>query len=268
MDPKVFIGKKLSLAKEIELSEEISILRKEGKIPKLTSILIGDDKASKLYLSLKKNAAERVGATVEIKEFPASVPSDQVIQLIEESNSDKKVHGIMIQLPLPMGLEHESKELINKIDPKKDVDGMRDDSPYLTPVVKAVLSVLKEVAKFFSHDLKIIVVGSKGFVGKKIVKVLKEMGYPVSGVDLDASSLKQKIKEADILVSAVGKAGIISQNMVKKGVAVIDVGSPKGDVKKSVSKKASFVSFVPGGIGPVTVSYLLENLVEAARIER
>lgn len=271
----IFDGKRFAREKEIELEEKVASLRKKDISPKLASIVIGDIEGGKFYQNLKKKAAERVGGRIEIKNFDEKIKLAELIESIKNLNEDRSVHGIMVQLPLPKNLRHKTQDIIKAIAPEKDVDGMRDDSPYLAPVVKAILFALKEATNNILRQplkvapYKVVVVGAKGFVGRKTVRVLEEMGYEVGGVDLEVSDLGRVTRKTDILITAVGKSSLIKESMVKKGVVVIDVGALKGDVDfDKVSKKASFVTPVPGGIGPVTISYLLENLVEAARIER
>jgi len=275
----MFDGRQFALQKASELVGEIAKLKKKGVAPKLASIVIGDEGGGRLYQSLKKKAAERIGAKVEIKSLSSSINLEEVVNLIKKLNADKLVHGIMVQLPLPKKFSQSDRDkIISAIAKEKDVDGLRDDSPYLAPAVKAVLAAIKETPPLKVRSYKVVVVGAEGFVGQKIVKVLKGKGYQVDGVDIETKdpvkpqqgwshrvSLKLKTKNADILISATGREGLITGNMVKSGAVVIDVGSPKGDVKfDEVVKKASFMTPVPGGIGPVTISCLLENLVEAA----
>jgi methylenetetrahydrofolate dehydrogenase (NADP+)/methenyltetrahydrofolate cyclohydrolase len=231
--------------------------------------LVGDDPASVLYVNLKKKAAEKVGATLDVRSMMSDIGRVGIINLITNLNKDKSVHGIMVQLPLPDNYSKEDRdEIINSIAKGKDVDGLRDDSPYLTPTVKAVLEVVREATPsntLKAWPLKVVVVGAKGFEGKKICKVLKAMDYDVEGIDRKTNDWKLVTRSADILISVTGSPGIIGKDEVKEGAVVIDVGSPKGDVKtEEVKEKVSFISPVPGGIGPVTISCLLENLVESA----
>ena len=265
----VFDGRFVSKKKEEDLKNLIDKLRKKGVIPKLVSILVGDNKASNLYLSLKQKAADRIGAKVEIIKFDEDIKVGKIINLIKKYNKNKYVHGIMVQLPLPPILKPKTDEIIHAIIPEKDVDGMRYESPFLTPVTKAVLSAIKDALNIVrpplkEAPLKVVIVGYTGFEGSKIYKVLKGEGYRVLGANLKTKNLGAKTKNADILVSATGVAGLISGDMVKRGAVVIDVGAPKGDiVTDELINKASFISPVPGGIGPVTISCLLENLVGA-----
>lgn len=268
----IFDGATHALNQERKLKKEAVALKKMGVSPKLVSILIGEDKASKIFLSLKKKAAERIGAKIQVINLHSNAKSVRLITLIDKLNNDNSVNGIMIQLPLPKRFSvSDKKKLINTIDSKKDVDGMRDDSRYLTPAVKAVLEAMKEAEIHTRQPMAkdtpytVAVVGAKGFIGKKLVKVLEEMGYQVEGVDVETKDLKLKTDKADILISATGRKGIIKKDMVKQDSVVIDVGAPYGDVQfKEVSTKASFITPVPGGIGPVTISFLLTNLVDAA----
>ncbi|KKR39663.1 hypothetical protein A2361_02565 [Candidatus Woesebacteria bacterium RIFOXYB1_FULL_40_26] len=259
----IFDGREFAREKELQLKKEIEKLREKKIVPKLVSILIGDDAGSKLYLSLKKKAADRAGCFLDIKKFKENVDFNELIHQIENFSKDGKVHGVMVQLPFPKHFTWDERgEIINSIEPKKDVDGMRDDSPYLTPVVKAVLAILEESGKTSG---KMAVVGASGFVGKKIMKELRTANYELMGYDIDTKNLSGKLLKADIIVSATGVPDLIRGSMIQEGAVVIDVGSPKGDVQfNEVSKKASFITPVPGGVGPVTIVSLLENLIKSA----
>ncbi len=272
MKVNLFDGKKIASKKELELKKDVDRLRKKGIFPKLVSIVVGDERGGRFYQNLKKKAAERVGAAVKIVSLKTDTGLKEIVDNIEFYNSDDKVYGVMMQLPLPDYLKPKTNYLINIIDPKKDVDGLQEDSLFLTPVVKAVLAALIEAtyvlsvgSSRLSAGLKIVVVGAKGFEGRKITRVLRQMGYKVDGVDIDTKNLKLITNSADVVISVTGKADLIKTDLVKEGCAVIDVGAPYGDVDKKVYKKAAFISPVPGGIGPVTISMLLENLIEAAK---
>lgn len=276
MSTVIFDGVRFAIEKELILRSQVSKLKKKGVTPKLVSILVGENKESKLFLSLKKKAAQRVGVELEVVKLDSDARINELIHRIRKFNNDKKVQGVMVQLPLPKRFSKtDGDRIINSIARKKDIDGMRDDSPFLTPVVKAVLEVVKEALNIVRPSLKarpykVVVVGAKGFIGRKIVKVLKEMSYQVKGVDLETKDLKSKTRKSDILICATGVPGLIKGSMVKDKSIVIDVGAPKGDVLfNEVVKKASFITPVSGGVGPVTIASLLENLIEAAkRIEK
>lgn len=244
--------------------------------PKLVSIVVGNIGGGLFYQRLKQKAAERVGAFLEIKEFDKDTHPQDIAEFIKKANKDIRTHGIMLQLPLPKNFSTQDRDkLINAIQPAKDVDGMRDDSPFFAPVIKAVIDCIylgiKETAKSHnSKNISMVIVGSKGFVGGKLIGLdlnelfqLPELDLTVDGADIDTRGLGQKTKNADILISATGKPGIIKPDMVKNGAILIDVGAPKADIDKNVYKKASFVTPVPGGVGPMTIAFLMENLLLA-----
>ncbi len=263
-----FNGREFAREKEIEIKEEVADLKKKGVTPKLVSILVGDNPGSILYTSLKKKAAERIGAELQVISLSQSLSPEKIIKTIQKYNSDKKVHGIMVQMPLPKEIVNYKLSIINSIAPEKDVDGLRENSPFVPATVKAILQILEVSSiKYQVSKPKVVVVGAEGMVGKPLVKELRRINYEVKGVDLATSYQLQTTKAADVLISATGVAGLIKGDMLKEGAVVIDVGSPKGDIKfDEVSKKASFITPVPGGVGPVTISCLLENLIEAATI--
>lgn len=265
----IFDGKK----KAAEIEESIKAkLQKSGKTPKLVSLVIGDENGALKYQEMKKKAGERVGIEVEIRALDKNTTLESVTQIIQNLNSDSNVHGIMIQLPLPQNFSQEDKAmLIQAIAKEKDVDGMREDSPFITPVVKAVLVALDEAFQYthLSKDSlpKTAIVGAKGFEGKKIVKALMQGKYFL--VRLDKGELEPKDDSetlqtnlSNIVISCTGVPNLITGDMVEEGVVAIDAGAPKGDFEfESVSKKASFITPVPGGIGPVTIACLMENLI-------
>jgi methylenetetrahydrofolate dehydrogenase (NADP+)/methenyltetrahydrofolate cyclohydrolase len=263
---KYFDGREFAKKKEAELKLRVEVLVKQGVIPKLVSILVGDDSASALYINLKKKAAERIGAEVVIKKFGNEIEISQVIDFISEANNDVSVHGIMVQLPLPEKFSKEDRDMIlNAISRKKDVDGLRETSKFMTPTVKSVLAALENADEFIVRPkTNYLVVGYTGFEGGKIFQVLKNKKLNVIGADSKTKDLAKLVKNADILISATGSPGIITTEMIKPNTIIIDVGAPKGDVDEPAYIKASFVSPVPGGVGPVTISCLLENLLQAA----
>lgn len=240
-------------------------LSKKGTSKSLHSIVVGDENGALVYQKMKQAAAEEIGARVVIEQFDADVDNESIKSKISNLNSDQGVNGIMVQLPLPKDLRLKTKNLIDAIAPEKDVDGMRDESPYLAPVVRAVEMALNDASKSLAQDLKnkkTLVIGSSGFVGQKIVWHLADLGFAVVGVD-DTDYLDPYTSSADVIISATGRANVIGQDMVREGVILIDVGAPVGDISKDAYKKASFVSPVPGGIGPLTIACLMENLINS-----
>ena len=251
MDTKLFDGK--ALAQKIEAD-----LKGKNKHQKLVSILVGDNPASVLFLTLKQKAAERVGATLEIKRFSPDTPETEIIHFIEALNSDNSVKGIMVQLPIPNGFDR--VQIIDAIAPEKDIDGMREDGHFTAPVVNAIWAAISDSG---TQEKEATIVGAEGFVGKKLTAFLEEKGYLVHGVDIGSSDFTERIKQADLLVSATGTERLIKGDMIKNGAVVIDVGSPRGDVENtSVVGVAFFLSPVPGGVGPLTIAYLMANLLQ------
>ncbi len=171
----------------------------------------------------------------------------------------------MVQMPLPVELQKYKTEIIYKIKVDKDVDGMRQDSEFLHPTSKAVMEIINIAQKYLGKKKRVCVVGSKGMVGAPLTKELKKEGYTVTEIGSKTLDVTKFIKSAEIVISATGKPGIIKPNMVTNGVIIIDVGSPHGDVEPEVVKKASFFTPVPGGVGPVTISCLLDNLLQACQ---
>ena len=164
-------------------------------------------------------------------------------------------------MPLPANLKSKTRFVLYSIRPERDVDGLKRESPFTPAAVRAVIHILGEAP---SLGKKAIVIGSKGFFGSKLVEKLKERDLRVLGVDKEDKNLKSKVEDADIVISAAGVPNLITGDMVKNEAVVVDLGAPQGDVLfDEVVKKASFVTPVPGGVGPVTVVSLLENLVEA-----
>ncbi|KKQ95489.1 MAG: Bifunctional protein FolD [Candidatus Woesebacteria bacterium GW2011_GWB1_43_14] len=258
MKTVVFNGKEYAKRIENEVAQKVRDLKNDFDItPKLVSILVGKNVSSVLYTKLKKQAAQRVGVKFKIKKFNSNTKASEIMKYITQNNLDDKTHGIMVQLPLPANLAQSTKHIVQSIAENKDVDGLREDRGFVHPTVKAILSAL-DIAVFSGKE-KIVVVGSKGMVGSKLIK-----NYEAVGVDKNTKNLEKITKSADILISCTGVPNLIKKNMVKEGVLIIDVGAPKGDVDKGTYKKAKFVTPVPGGIGPVGISYLLENLAQAA----
>lgn len=264
MQTIIFNGKDFSGRIEKGLFEKILVLKKNKINPKLVSILIGNNKASLLYTSLKKKAAERVGAAMEVKVLYEEVTTEDVVLGIEKLNSDNSVHGIMVQMPIPKNLNKD--KILNTISKEKDVDGLRSESEFVPATVKAILKIIEAAKKEVGHDFEhVVVVGSRGMVGKPLVRLLSELKYNVTECDIETEDLSKKTLKADLLISATGKAGLIKESMVKEGVCLIDVGAPRGDVDSKVYTKASFVTPVPGGVGPVTIVSLIDNLIIASQ---
>lgn len=286
-DPKVIDGKKLALNREEKLRKKIEKLKTK---PKIVSILIGDDESSLLYSKMKQKKAQSLGIDFEFEHFRDDTRFEKITDFIDMFNNAPEITGIMIQLPLPvrfLGEKHNTKQLLELINPKKDIDGLTPKSPFQTAAVVAVFDILED-EKIKIEGKKAVVIGASDLIGKPIAKGLEQRGASVKIVDSQTPKREAIIKAADILISATGVAGLVTGDMVKDGVVVIDVGvmvmeEPSvdsrgesfemienkkivlGDVDfESVYKKASKITPVPGGVGPVTVIALMENAVKAA----
>ncbi len=268
MESKIIDGRKLAERRTEILWEKVACLPFK---PKIVSVIVGNDPASLLYTQIKKRKAKEVGINFQPMYFGfPPVKWEAVIKEIEELNDDQAVTGILVQLPLPEDfLDGKSEEeLLNKIDPRKDIDGLTINSPFLPAVVRAVLGILEE-EKITVDGKKAVVVGASNLVGRPLAKELERMGAKVTVCDERTADLREQTLQAQILVSAAGAPGLIKENMVSGGVMVIDVGTNKvgdkvvGDVDfASVLPKASKITPVPGGVGPMTVVSLLENVVK------
>lgn len=261
----IFNGREFAADKTLKLQKEVLELNTKGVFPHLASIIIGDDPASKLYVGLKKKAGEAIGIQVDIYSLNRNTKKEEVIHLINTLNTDPGVNGIMVQLPIPDPLGQFKDEIIEAIDDKKDVDGLKEKSIYLHPTSKAVMDILDYALSIDDvHGVitTVCVVGATGMVGKPLVKELKEGGYEVLECDSTTKDLATQTKKADIVISATGVMNLISSEMVKENAIIIDVGSPHGDFEAGVSDVASFFTPVPGGVGPITIICLLENLVK------
>lgn len=257
----IFDGKARARMEEDIIRIRVRELKSQyGVSPHLVTILVGDDKASKIYTRLKKEAAQRVGIAFTIRIFEIDAGYKDIQNYIKEKNKDHGLHGIMVQMPLPKNLD--TKSIIKNIAKEKDVDGLRAKSPFVHPTVKAICEVV-EIAATTGNE-KIAVVGAKGMVGGKTARFLAEKGYRVTEVDVKTKEKVKILNQADIIITATGKEGIISKNMVKKGACVIDVGSPKPEAQSDVYQKAKLITPVPGGIGPMTIAELLKNVILAS----
>ncbi len=272
---KIFNGREFAATKLRLLKERVIKLQGKQITPKLVSIIVGDDPASKMYVNLKKKRAEEIGATVEVKNVKSEITKDQLIQNIKILNTDPLVNGIMIQLPLPDKFSDSDRdEIINVIDPKKDVDGLQVGSKFIPPTAKAVLEILIEALKvrpLKGDHYKVAVLGATGFIGQQIFRSLtkeyKNMGInelEIFELNSKTKDLESQLLSSDVIVSVTGVTDLVKADFVKPGAILIDVGAPNGDIEKSAYEKSGFVSPVPGGVGPVTISCLMENLIVAS----
>lgn len=270
----LFDGKSYALAKGNNLREKVALLKEKGINLTLASVYLSIDSGSALYTRLKKNTAKSIGIEFldyEIKDKDV----EKFVSLIKDLNNDTSINGILVQKPSGANdfTAFNWKKIVLTLNPEKDVDGLTPENlgllsigtpRFIPATVKAVLDVL-EAGKISVKGKHTVLLGASEILGRPLSMILTDMGATVSILHSATEDLKRYTTDADILVSATGVLGIISANSIKEGAVVIDVGAPKGDVKTDeVSQKASFLSPVPGGVGPVTIVCLLENLVVAS----
>jgi methylenetetrahydrofolate dehydrogenase (NADP+)/methenyltetrahydrofolate cyclohydrolase len=265
MYPIIFDGKAFAQQKELELQERVIKIKERGIDPRFVVFLIGSDEGSLLYVSLKKKAAERVGIVCTVYAFDETIEKKDLLSHIQDAANDTSVHGIMVQLPLPESIASLKNELLEKIPMQKDVDGLKNDSLFTAATAKAVSEIVSVAEKKVKFERNAVVIGSHGTVGKAVIKELTKKSYDVAEVDKETQDKRKIISDADLVVTATGNPGSIVADDVKWDSVIIDVGSPKPDTEfEAVKAKVAFITPVPGGVGPVTIVSLLENVVEAA----
>jgi len=267
-----FDGRKIRDQIIAGLKEEIGLL---GLKPNLAIIWVGEDFATARYIEAKQRAAEKIGVHFDLIKYSKNSSQSEIEKRIGELNGDSGVDGIMIQIPVPEGLD--MVKMIKKISPEKDVDALRFCSNFSCgfrpPVTMSIMEAIKMSG--ISYQNKSVAVIGKGFlVGSPMVRIFEGFDTDLRIGDQKTPYLGTITADADIIISATGKANLIKENMVKEGVVLIDAGTTEvggklaGDIDKKAYKKSKFYTPVPGGIGPVTVAMLLKNVVEAAKRNR
>ena len=274
MTAEIISGKELALKIREHLKQKIE---ESGAHPKLAVILAGHDGASEIYVRNKQKAAAEVGIETELFLFEDDVTQNQLENLIDRLNQDKTVNGILLQLPLPEGLD--SSALLKRIDYQKDVDGFHpynigllqngDEAAVVAATPKGVLRMLKET-HISLEGKNALVIGRSVIVGKPTSMLLLRENCTVTTAHSHTKNLKEICQRADVVVAACGQPKMIKKDWIKKGAVVIDVGTTRVDGKlygdvdfDEVSEVASFITPVPGGVGPMTIAMLLENTLEA-----
>ena len=280
MAARLIDGKALALQVRERLAvESAAVLSKTGIKPGLATILVGDDPASQVYVRNKQKACELAGIYVDDHKLPASTTQEELLTLIKKKNSDPKIHGILVQLPLPKHIE--SRVVLEAVSPNKDADGFH---PYNlgrlvegNPVFEACTpkGVIKmiESAGITIEGKRAVVLGRSKIVGKPLALMLLQRHATVTICHSKTKDLASVCREAELLLVAIGRAKFVTADMVREGAVVVDVGTNKlldgklcGDVDfEPVSQKASWISPVPGGVGPMTIAMLLDNTVESAK---
>lgn len=246
--------------------------------PGLAVVLVGQDPASRIYVKFKTQASEEVGIYLETVELPEDITQKKLLKIIGKLNKNRSIHGILVQLPLPRHLN--AYEVIEAISPEKDVDGFHSENvgwlsigePRLMPATTKGILTLLEVSNIDVAGKHVVIVGASNIVGKPTAAALLNKNATVTVCHKLTENLAHHTKQADILITATGVPHLITADMIKDGVVVIDAGITRyegkvvGDVDfAAVSKKASYITPVPGGVGPMTVASLLQNTWEAMR---
>lgn len=278
---KIIDGKKLAKTTRENLKVEVEELKVNGINPKLAVIMVGNNSASQIYVRNKSRACDEVGIEFEEYLLPTTTEQNELLNLIDKLNNQEDINGILLQSPIPDGLD--INEAFRKISPEKDVDGFHPVN-----VGKLVLGQdtfvsctpygIMRMFEAYNIDLEgknAVVIGRSNIVGKPMSHCLLNKNATVTICHSRTKNLAEITKRADILVAAIGKAEFVKADMVKEGVVVIDVGinrteegKLKGDVDfENVSKKASYITPVPGGVGPMTIAMLMNNVVKAAKMQ-
>lgn len=280
MTAQLIDGKAIAAEIRQEIRAEVDRLKSQGlPLPGLAVVMVGEDAASAVYVRNKRKACEEVGIRSFAYDLPASTPEQELVQLIEELNGNDEVHGILVQLPLPAHMD--SQSIIERIIPEKDVDGFHPYNigrlalrmPVLRSCTPRGVITLLERSQIPVRGLDAVVVGASNHVGRPMGLELLLAGATVTTCHRFTRDLANHVSQADLVVVAVGKPGIVKGEWIKPGATVIDVGINRlpdgklvGDVEfDSASQRAGWITPVPGGVGPMTVATLLQNTLEAAK---
>ena len=274
-------GKKVSQHIREEVAREVEKLKNEtGTTPGLAAVLVGDNPASEIYVRNKRKACGEVGIYSEEYKLPKETSETELLSLVEKLNNDVKIHGILVQLPLPEQIN--STKILRSVSPSKDVDGFHPENVGLLVegnprFISCTPNGIMKMLDFYNIEIKgkeAVVVGRSNIVGKPTAILLLHRHATVTICHSRTTRLDEVTRRADILVAAIGRPNFITEDMVKEGVVVIDVGINRnkdgkliGDVDfERVKEKASYITPVPGGVGPMTIAMLLWNTLESAKM--
>lgn len=279
MSARLIDGKMLAESVRQNVANSVQNLKQQGIVPGLAVVLVGADPASQVYVRNKAAACEKVGMYSEVIELSVSTTQTQLLDTINKLNTSTKIHGILVQLPLPDHLNE--AEVIAAINPEKDVDGfhpynvglLMTGSPKFKPCTPYGIMKMLETCKVDLWGAEVVIVGASNIVGKPMAMLTLAKGATVTLCNSKTRDLAAQTKRADVLIVATGKPGIVNGPMIKEGAVVIDVGINRdsnnklcGDVDfESAKEVASAITPVPGGVGPMTIAMLLVNTVEAAK---
>lgn len=276
----VVSGKDLAAELREEIKQKVAQMKQEmGKTPGLAVILVGEDPASQIYVRNKEKACEEVGMYSEVQRLPEQTTQEELLQLVREYNQNENIHGILVQLPLPKHIDED--EVLKAISPKKDVDGFHVENAgslftglpgFVACTPKGCIKLIKKTGIDIAGK-NAVVVGRSNIVGKPVAMLLLGENATVTICHSKTKNLPEICRNADILVAAIGRPEMITGEYIKPGAVVIDVGTSrvdgklKGDVKFDEAKEiAGYITPVPGGVGPMTITMLIENTLEACQM--
>lgn len=282
MVAKILDGKQIAKEYRQRLKNQVNELKEHGYTPKLSVILVGNDGASQSYVKSKKKAAEKIGMISEIVHLDESTSEEEVLSELNRLNNDDTVSGILVQVPLPKQVSEQ--KVLETINPNKDVDGFHpinigklyiDEQTFVPCTPLGIMEILKH-ADINLEGKNAVVIGRSHIVGQPVSKLLLQANATVTILHSRTKNMNAHLKQADVIVSAVGQPGLVTKENVKAGAVIIDVGNTpdengklKGDVAyDEVKEIASAITPVPGGVGPLTITMVLNNTLLAEKLRR
>ena len=279
---EIIDGKELAKKVRKELKKDVEALKAKGINPKLAVIMVGNDPGSTVYVRNKSKACEKVGIEFEEFLFDEKTEEAELLDLIDKLNADDSIHGILLQCPVPKHID--VNKAFRRISPNKDVDGFNPinvgnltigEDAFISCTPYGVVKMFEEY-NIETEGKRAVILGRSNIVGKPMIQCMLNKNSTVTVCHSRTQNIGEVIKEADIVIAAIGKPNFVKADMVKDGAVVIDVGINRledgtitGDVDyENVALKASFITPVPGGVGPMTIAMLLNNVVKAAKIEK
>ncbi|HDC9395121.1 TPA: bifunctional methylenetetrahydrofolate dehydrogenase/methenyltetrahydrofolate cyclohydrolase FolD [Staphylococcus aureus] len=282
MVAKILEGKQIAKDYRQGLQNQVEALKEKGFTPKLSVILVGNDGASQSYVRSKKKAAEKIGMISEIVHLEETATEEEVLNELNRLNNDDSVSGILVQVPLPKQVSEQ--KILEAINPDKDVDGFHpinigklyiDEQTFVPCTPLGIMEILKH-ADIDLEGKNAVVIGRSHIVGQPVSKLLLQKNASVTILHSRSKDMASYLKDADVIVSAVGKPGLVTKDVVKEGAVIIDVGNTpdedgklKGDVDYDAVKEiAGAITPVPGGVGPLTITMVLNNTLLAEKMRR
>ncbi|MEC6842158.1 bifunctional methylenetetrahydrofolate dehydrogenase/methenyltetrahydrofolate cyclohydrolase FolD [Staphylococcus aureus] len=282
MVAKILDGKQIAKDYRQGLQDQVEALKEKGFTPKLSVILVGNDGASQSYVRSKKKAAEKIGMISEIVHLEETATEEEVLNELNRLNNDDSVSGILVQVPLPKQVSEQ--KILEAINPEKDVDGFHpinigklyiDEQTFVPCTPLGIMEILKH-ADIDLEGKNAVVIGRSHIVGQPVSKLLLQKNASVTILHSRSKDMPSYLKDADVIVSAVGKPGLVTKDVVKEGAVIIDVGNTpdengklKGDVDYDAVKEiAGAITPVPGGVGPLTITMVLNNTLLAEKMRR